>query len=83
MLNYAGIRADLITYVVDKNIEKQNKYMPGSRIPIKDEDFLKNDKPDYVLILPWNLKTEIITQLDYIKKNGGKFVIANPRLEVI
>ena len=57
--------------------------MPGSRIPIKDEDFLKNDKPDFVLILPWNLKSEIIKQLEYIKNNGGKFVIAVPKLEII
>ena len=83
LLNYAGVRPDLITYVVDKNIEKQNKFMPGSRIPIKDEDFLKKDKPDFVLILPWNLKKEIIIQLEYIKSNGGKFVIAVPKLEVI
>ena len=83
LLNYAGVRPDLITYVVDKNLEKQNKYMPGSRIPIRDEDFLKNDKPDFVLILPWNLKNEIITQLEYIKNSGGKFVIAVPKLEVI
>jgi len=83
LLNYAGIRPDLVAYVVDKNLEKQNKYMPGSRIPIKDEDFLKNDKPDFVLILPWNLKSEIIKQLEYIKNNGGKFVIAVPKLEII
>ena len=83
LLNYAGVRPDLITYVVDKHLEKQNKYMPGSRIPIRDEDFLKNDKPDFVLILPWNLKNEIITQLEYIKNSGGKFVIAVPKLEVI
>ena len=83
LLNYAGVRPDLITYVVDKNPNKQNKCMPGSRIPIRSEEFLKNDKPDYVVILPWNLKKEIIAQLDYIKDSGGKFVVAIPKLEVI
>ena len=57
--------------------------MPGSRIPIRDEDYLKNDKPDFVLILPWNLKDEIMAQLKYIKNNGGNFVIAVPKLEII
>ena len=83
LLNYAGVRSDLISYVVDKNPNKQNKYMPGSRIPIRNEEFLKSDKPDYVLILPWNLKNEIVTQLDYIKDSGGKFVIAIPELEIV
>ncbi len=83
LLNYAGVKPDLISYVMDKNLEKQNKFMPGSRIPIKDENYLKNDKPDFILILPWNLKDEIITQLKYIKNNGTKFVIAVPKLEVI
>jgi 2-polyprenyl-3-methyl-5-hydroxy-6-metoxy-1,4-benzoquinol methylase len=82
-LNYAGIRADLITYVVDRCPSKQNKYMPGSRIPIKGEEYLKKDHPDYVLILPWNLKKEIIEQLSYIKEQGGKIVIAVPELEII
>ena len=83
LLNYAGIRPDLISYVVDKNPSKQNKYMPGSRIPIKGEKYLKDDRPNYVVILPWNLKNEVMGQLDYIKENSGKFVIAVPELEVI
>jgi 2-polyprenyl-3-methyl-5-hydroxy-6-metoxy-1,4-benzoquinol methylase len=83
LLNYAGVRPDLITYVVDKNPNKQNKCMPGSRIPIRSEEYLKSDKPDYVLILPWNLKKEIMAQLDYIKDSGGRFVIAIPELEII
>jgi predicted TPR repeat methyltransferase len=83
LLNYAGIRPDLITYVVDKNPNKQNKYMPGSRIPIRGEEFLRDDNPDYVLILPWNLKNEITIQLDYVKDKGGKFLIAIPKLEII
>lgn len=82
LLNYAGIRADLIEFVVDLNPAKQNKYMPGSRIPIVNEERLKEEKPDYVLILPWNLKTEIYNQLSYVKTWGGKFVTAIPQLEI-
>ena len=83
LLNYAGVRPDLLSYVVDKSPSKQGKYMPGSRIPIHTEQFLKDDKPDYVLILPWNLKSEVIKQLSYIKESGGKFVVAVPQLEII
>ena len=83
LLNYAGIRPDLLSYVVDRSPSKQGKYMPGSRIPIYTEQFLKDDKPDYVLILPWNLKSEVIKQLSYIKENGGNFVVAVPKLEII
>jgi 2-polyprenyl-3-methyl-5-hydroxy-6-metoxy-1,4-benzoquinol methylase len=82
LLNYAGIKSDLLSYVVDKNPSKQNKYMPGSRIPIKGEDFLKNNPPDYVIILPWNLKKEIVKQLDYIYESNGKFVVAIPEIRV-
>lgn len=82
LMNYSGIRPDLIKFVVDKNPAKQNKYMPGSRIPIVDEKFLQTEKPDYVVILPWNLKDEIIHQLDYILEWGGKFVTAVPHLEI-
>jgi len=83
LLNYAGVRPDLLSYVVDKSPSKQGKYMPGSRIPIHTEQFLKDDKPDYVLILPWNLKSEVIKQLSYIQVNGGNFVVAVPKLEII
>ena len=83
LMNYAGIRSDLISYVVDRSPSKHSKYMPGSRIPIHTEQFLKYDKPDYVLILPWNLKSEVIKQLSYITENGGNFVVAVPKLEVI
>ena len=83
MMNFAGVRPDLLSYVVDKNPAKQGKYMPGSRIPILDESFLFNDKPDYVVILPWNLKEEVMHQLKGINLWGGKFVIAIPHLEII
>ena len=82
LMNYAGIRPDLIPFVVDRNPAKQNKFMPGSRIPIVDELLLQQEKPDYVVILPWNLKTEIMQQLDYIRAWGGCFVTAVPELRV-
>jgi hypothetical protein len=83
LMNYAGIRPDLLSFVVDRNPAKQGKYMPGSRIPIVDESRLKNSKPDYVVILPWNLKTEVMRQLEYIKSWGGQFVTAVPNLTTI
>lgn len=82
LMNYAGIRPDLIAFVADRNPAKQSKYMPGSRIPITDELKLKNTKPDYVVVLPWNLKAEVMRQLEYIKEWGGKIVTAVPRLEI-
>ena len=82
LLNFAGIRPDLLPYVVDKNSAKKGKYMPGSRVPIMDEAHLKGERPHFVLILPWNLREEVIAQLDYVRAWGGKFSLAVPRLEV-
>ena len=82
MLNFAGIRKDLVKYIVDKNPAKQGKYMPGSRIPIADESRIRDDKPKYIVIFPWNLKEEIMDQLDYISEWGGSFVTAIPQLEI-
>jgi predicted TPR repeat methyltransferase len=82
LLNYAGIRPDLLAAVIDRNKAKQNKYMPGSRIPIVDEAFITQEKPDYLLILPWNLRNEVTEQLNYIRHWGAKFVTAVPALEV-
>lgn len=82
LLNYAGIRPDLLLYVVDRNPAKQNKYLPGSRIPIVDESLIPQEKPDYVVILPWNLRQEVTEQLKYINEWGGKFVTAVPTLEI-
>jgi predicted TPR repeat methyltransferase len=81
LLNYAGIRPDLLSMVVDRNPAKQNKYLPGSRIPIVDESIIRQEKPDYVLILPWNLRHEVTEQLNYIRQWGGKFVTAVPSIE--
>ena len=83
LMNYAGIRPDLISFVVDRNPAKQGKFMPGSRIPIVDESRLKSVKPDYVVILPWNIKTEIMQQIDYIKVWNGRFVFVIPELHII
>lgn len=80
LLNFGGIKPDLISFVVDKNPAKQGLYLPGSRIPVVDEETLIRNKPERVVILPWNIKDEIMTQLSYIADWGGKFVTAIPRL---
>jgi len=82
LLNYAGVRSDLVRFVADRNPAKQGHYLPGSRIPVVAESALQQQRPDYVLILPWNLKTEVQQQLAYIRDWGGRFVTAVPRLEV-
>jgi 2-polyprenyl-3-methyl-5-hydroxy-6-metoxy-1,4-benzoquinol methylase len=83
LLNYCGIKNDLIEYVIDANPHKQNKWLPASHIPVLPENYLKENRPDYVIILPWNLKDEIVHQLSYIKEWGGQFVIPIPSLQVI
>ncbi len=83
MLNYCGIKNDLIEFVVDANPHKQNKFLPASHIPVVNEQFLKDAKPDFVILFPWNLKEEITRQLSYIKDWGGKFVVAVPHLQII
>lgn len=82
LLNFAGVRPDLLRYVVDKSPAKQGKFMPGSRIPIVDEAHLRADQPDYILILPWNLQPEIMDQLRYTQSWGAHFVTAVPSLKV-
>ena len=83
LINFSGVRPELLSYVVDKNKEKQGKYMPGSRIPIVEENKLKVDQPHYVVILPWNIKKEVIEQLRYIQDWGGKFVTFVPSKDII
>jgi len=80
LLNYCGIKNDLIEFVVDANPHKQNKWLPASHIPVVHEDYLKQIHPDYVIILPWNLKAEITKQLSYIKDWDAQFVIPIPEL---
>ncbi len=82
LLNYAGVRAGQLSYVVDRNPHKQGMYMPGSRIPILDEAHIRADKPDYVLVLPWNLTAELAGQLNYISEWGGQLVRAVPDLTI-
>lgn len=82
LLNYCGIRTDFIDYTVDRNPEKQGCYLPGTRIPIFGPEKIAETKPDYVMILPWNLKDEITEQLSEIKNWGGQFVVPIPTIEV-
>ncbi len=82
LLNYAGVRPDLIPFVVDRNPAKQGKYLPGSRIPIVGEERLQEARPDCIVILPWNLREEVMAQLDYARAWGARFVTAVPALEV-
>lgn len=81
LLNYAGVRPDLIPFVVDRNPAKQGKYLPGSRIPIVGEERLKETQPDRIVILPWNLSDEVMAQLDYARAWRARFVTAVPALE--
>lgn len=83
LLNYCGVKNDLISFVVDANPAKQNKYMPASHIPIVLEERIKADKPDYIIILPWNIKDEIVKQLDYVKTWNCKFVVPIPKLQIL
>lgn len=83
LLNYCGIKNDLIDFVVDANPYKQSKWLPASHIPVVSEEYLKKHRPDYVVIFPWNIKEEIMKQLNYIKEWGGSFVIPIPSLQVI
>jgi SAM-dependent methyltransferase len=82
LLNYAGVRPDLLPYVVDRNPAKQGKYLPGSRIPIVDEGRLCATRPDTIVVLPWNLKAEVVEQLSYAREWGAHFVTAVPELVV-
>ncbi|MGC1361431.1 MAG: class I SAM-dependent methyltransferase [Silvibacterium sp.] len=83
LLHYCGIGKDLIEYTVDRSPYKQGRFLPGSRIPIYHPDRIRETKPDYVVILPWNLKDEIMQQLQFIREWGGKFVVPIPRATVL
>jgi cyclopropane fatty-acyl-phospholipid synthase-like methyltransferase len=83
LLNYAGVKSDLISYVVDLNPYKRGRYLPGSRIPIRDPKYIFETKPDYVLILPWNLQDEISRQMASVRKWGGQFVVPIPQLTIL
>lgn len=83
LYNYCGISTDFIDYAVDMNPHKQNKYLPGSHIPVYSPEKIKETKPDYILITPWNIKEEIIKQLEYVKEWGGKFIVAIPEAQIL
>ena len=82
LLNYCGIRTDFLDYTVDRNPNKQGNFLPGTHIPIYHPDKIQETRPDYVLILPWNLKKEISKQMSYISNWGGKFVVPIPEIIV-
>lgn len=83
LLNFCGIRQDFIDYVVDRNPYKQGKFLPGSRIPIFAPEKMRETKPDYVLILPWNIKDEVMKQMAHVREWGGKFVVPIPEVKVL
>lgn len=82
LLNYCGIREDFIDYTVDRNPFKQGKFLPGTHIPIFHPNKIQETKPDYLLILPWNLKNEVMLQMSYVRDWGGKFVVPIPEVNV-
>ena len=83
LLNYCGIRSDFIDYTVDRSPHKQGYFLPGTRIPIHHPDKVKTTRPDYLLLLPWNLKDEIMEQMGYIQEWGGRFVVPIPEVRVL
>jgi SAM-dependent methyltransferase len=83
LLNYCGIRTDFLDYTVDRSPHKQGRFLPGTRIPIHAPDRLRETRPDYVLILPWNLKEEIVEQMADVRSWGGRFVVAIPEVRVL
>src|SRR4029079_1917429 len=83
LLNYCGVGPDLLAYTVDRSPHTQGRYLPGTRIPIFAPSRIDETRPDYVLILPWNLKAEVTAQMARVRAWGGKFAVAVPRLEVL
>jgi hypothetical protein len=83
LLNYCGIRTDFLDYTVDRSPHKQGKFLPGTHIPIHPPERIAQTRPDYVLILAWNLKDEIVAQMGHIRDWGGRFVVPIPRAQVI
>jgi SAM-dependent methyltransferase len=83
LLNYCGIRTDFLDYTVDRNTYKQGKYLPGTHIPIFAPERIRETRPDYVLILPWNFQEEIVKQNAYIREWGGRFVVPIPEVRVL
>ena len=83
LLNYCGVKHDLVDFVVDANPHKQNKFLPASHIPVLSDSVIREQRPDFMLVLPWNIQDEIMAQLNYIRDWGGKFVVPIPGLHII
>jgi hypothetical protein len=83
LLNYCGIRSDFVDYVVDRNPHKQGRYLPGSRIPIRPPDAVRETKPDVLLVLPWNIVDEIMEQMSDVRAWGCRFVVPVPEVRVL
>ena len=83
LLNHCGIRPDLLPYTVDRNPYKHGRFTPGTRVPILPPERIAADKPDYVLVLPWNLRAELIEQLSFVHEWGGRLVFPIPELSIV
>jgi hypothetical protein len=83
LLNFCGIRTDLLDYTVDRNPYEQGMFLPGTHIPIRHPEAIEQDRPDYILILPWNLKEEIVEQLAYAREWGAQFIVPIPEVQVL
>jgi 2-polyprenyl-3-methyl-5-hydroxy-6-metoxy-1,4-benzoquinol methylase len=83
LLNYCGVRSDFVDYTVDRSPHKQGKFLPGSHIPIFHPDRIRDTRPDYILILPWNIKEEVMSQMAYVREWGAKFIIPIPEPKVL
>jgi len=82
LLNYCGIRGDFLDFTVDRNPHKQGRFLPGTHVPIGAPEDVDAARPDFVLILPWNLKDEIIEQLAHVREWGGRFIVTIPEAKV-
>jgi hypothetical protein len=83
LLNHCGIRSDLLSYTVDRSPVKQGMFLPGTHIPIYAPERIAETRPDYILVLPWNLRDEISQQLDYVRSWGGRLAFPIPALEIV
>ena len=83
LLNYCGIRTDFLEFTVDRNPLKQGKYTPGTHIPILTPDAIRQVRPEFIFVLPWNLKEEICASLGYVREWGGRFVVPIPKLSIL
>jgi hypothetical protein len=83
LLNYCGIGKEIVGYTADLNPHKQDTLLPGTHIPVRSPEFIREDRPDVVLILPWNLKDEVMEQLSFIREWGGRFAVRTPELTLL